>query len=171
MAKQYGEIASTHLAFIAGNRAAFWHSISAALQLMTTEVSLQPLARTPRAGDVSEKICVFEAGYADVLTPYFDRLNEQSGQLLVFVNGATFGGADLKFLERLLREVRAEIGNYGDRWQTSLGWQIEAPDAARELFATLKKARLLALLDEVAGAIARARSEGSFVRFNFWGES
>ena len=137
---------------------------------MITDVNLQSLARTPREGDEIERICSFEAGYATLLTPYFDRLNEQSSELLVFINGATFGGADLKFLSRLILEVRREISNYGDSWQVSLGWQLEPPHGSRELFATLQKAELLDLLSQVDAAISRAKVEQIFVRFNFWGE-
>lgn len=138
---------------------------------MTTEASLQTRARTPRPGDEVERICSFEAGYAALLTPHFDRLNEQSGELLVFVNGATFGGADLKWLGRLLREVRAEVQHYGDSWPVSLGWHLEPPDGAREMFATVEKAELLLKLKQIEAAAERAKLEAAWVRFNFWGGS
>lgn len=136
---------------------------------MITEVSLQTLARTPRTGDEVETICSFEAGYADFIAPFFEKLNEESGELLVFINGATFGGGDLKWLSRLIRHVRGQIKPKPEAWEVSLGWQLEPPHGSRELFATVEKARFNELLGQVEAAIEQAQLQRAFVRFNFWG--
>lgn len=136
---------------------------------MKYQVSLQEQARTPRAGDAVTPVCDFEAGYADFLAPFFEKLNQESGELLVFINGATFGGADLKFLSRLIRHVRGQIKAKPEFWPVSLGWQLEPPNAAVELFEAVDKRRFTMLLNQVEEAIEQAHLQRSFVRFNFWG--
>ena len=135
----------------------------------TFSVNLQPRARTPLQGDEFEAVCDFEGGYAACLEPYFDRINEQSGEVLVFLNGATFGGNHLEILARLLGQVRRDIAPNSEDWLVSLGWQLEPPHEAREKMEKVNKSRFHEKIAQVEAAITLARQREAFVRFDFWG--
>ncbi len=138
------------------------------------DVNFQIQAREPQKGDGYEPICSFEDGYAAFLAPLFEKVNEKAGRTVVFINGATFGGEDLKLLAQIISTARKRMVAKGESWEVFCGYSEVSKGKGQgkrrcDIYSKVTKHKMNLLLCEVETALRRAKSLGAYVRFNFWG--
>jgi hypothetical protein len=97
-------------------------------------------------------------GYYWFLLPLLERLHAQTGQYIDLYGDASFAGADLSALERMVAEANRLVVAQPATWQVHTGTQT-MPER-KELYAAVDQSRFLALLNEWQLIITRAKQIG-----------
>jgi hypothetical protein len=115
-------------------------------------------------------------GYYWFLHPLFDRLQGETGQYIDLYGDASFDGAALASLERMLAEGRELVESQRDRWQVHVGTQIIPTDKAlfkaagskmvgqwereKELYKPVQRSAFLELIARWQRVVDRAKELG-----------
>jgi hypothetical protein len=97
-------------------------------------------------------------GYYWFLHPLFEKLRSETGQYIDLYGYASFSGATLSVLERMVAEAVRLVQAQPATWQVHTGTQVR-PDH-KELYAEVKKDCFLELLNKWQQIIARAKETG-----------
>jgi hypothetical protein len=97
-------------------------------------------------------------GYYWFLHPLFEKLQSETGQYIDLYGDASFTGACLSALERMVAEAMGLVQAQPAAWQVHTGTQIRPEH--KELYAAVEKDRFLALLHKWQQIIERAREIG-----------
>jgi hypothetical protein len=92
------------------------------------------------------------------LHPLFEKLAAETGQYIDLYGDASFAGAQLVALKKMLGEAKRMAEAQPDRWEVSIGVQL-AP-VHRELWESLDKVTLLDLIAAWERVVARAEELG-----------
>jgi len=96
------------------------------------------------------------------LYPDFQRLEQQTGELIDPQKNAFFIGPDMDALEELLAACRSRTASQPASWQQRVGTSWPTRDI---LYEQAYRARILEFLDDLQRAIATARESGKGVLF------
>ena len=141
---------------------------------MSLDVYIQPRPELPLIGGDFEPICqingngsVEEEGYYWFLYPFFKRLAEQTGQAIDLYGDAFFCGEALDALAQCLVAARSLVNAQPDVWEIHVGTQFgtQLRPVQKEIYSTVDKQQMVALLDKLDAAVRKAKGAGVYVNF------
>jgi hypothetical protein len=97
-------------------------------------------------------------GYYWFLHPLIEKLQSETGQYIDLYGDASFSGASLSALERMVAEAEKLVHNQPASWQVHTGTQV-GPEH-KELYAEVNRGQFLSLLHKWREIIARAKDLG-----------
>jgi len=100
-------------------------------------------------------IALDDDGYYWFLHPLFERLAAETGQYIDLYGNASFFGADLCALERMLKTARELVWSQPETWEVHTGTQIRP--VHQEVFKPVERARMIQLLDTWDDAVRAAK--------------
>jgi hypothetical protein len=113
--------------------------------------SFQPLQSEP-------SLWLDNDGYYVFLHPLFERLREETGEYIDLYGDASFLGASLAALERMVADAETLVMAQPTTWQVHAGTQT-SPEH-KEVYAEVHQDRFLTLLKKWKQIMARARETG-----------
>ena len=97
-------------------------------------------------------------GYYWFLLSLFERLCAETGQMIDLYGDASFAGASLTALERIVAEARTMVLAKPEFWSVHVGTQVQP--VRREVYEPVDREAFLALLDRWTHVIVRAEELG-----------
>jgi hypothetical protein len=97
-------------------------------------------------------------GYYWSLHPLIEKLHSETGQYIDLYGDASFSGASLSALERMIAEAEKMIQKQSVSWQVHLGTQLRPQ--RKELYEVVYKVQVLSLLQKWREIVARAKELG-----------
>jgi hypothetical protein len=110
----------------------------------------------PQQGEPS--LWLSSDGYYWFLHPLFENLRSETGQYIDLYGDASFTGASLSALERMVAEAVGLVQAQPATWQVHTGTQLRPEH--KELYVDVEKDRFLALLHKWLKIIERAKEIG-----------
>jgi hypothetical protein len=110
----------------------------------------------PKQGEPS--LWLDSDGYYWFLHPLFEKLQSETGQYIDLYGDASFTGASLSALERMVAEAMGLVQAQPATWQVHTGTQLRPEH--KELYAGVEKDRFLVLLHKWQQIIERAKEIG-----------
>jgi hypothetical protein len=97
-------------------------------------------------------------GYYWFLYPLIEKLQSETGQYIDLYGDASFSGANLSALERMVAEAVRLVQEQPTSWQVHTGTQTHPEH--KELYAEVNRVQFLSLLQKWRGIVARAKELG-----------
>jgi hypothetical protein len=106
-------------------------------------------------------------GYYWFLYDFFDKLAEQSGQMIDLYDGAFFKGENLDLLNQTINQAKKAISNKPDSWEELIGTTFEKgiKTKVEKMYSTVYKKELESILSKLENAISTAKEKDLGVCF------
>lgn len=103
------------------------------------------------------------------VSPLFEKLSEETGEMIGLYDDAAFGGESLIKLGETVDEAMRLVEDQPTEWQVLIGHGVEVNDQGehipKEIYSEVSRGRFISLLKSFKDVITRAKQRGEYVVF------